>query len=105
MKTTRRRRAPSSADNNEASDLIMECASCGIAEVDDIKLKERDDCDLVRYCCDEYQKNHQPEHDEESKIKMRERAAELRDELLFKQPASCAILGIARFAVYLCRLT
>ena len=25
----------------------MSCASCGIAEVDDIKLKKCDDCDLV----------------------------------------------------------
>ena len=56
------------------------CASCGIAEVDDIKLKECDGCDLVRYCSDECHELHRPGHESECK----ERAAELRDELLFK---------------------
>ena len=60
------------------------CASCGIAEVDDIKLKDCDDCDLVRYCSDECKENHKTEHEEACK----KRAAELRDELLFKQPES-----------------
>ena len=60
------------------------CASCGIAEVDEIKLKECDDCDLVRYCSDECQTEHKTEHTEACK----KRAAELRDELLFKQPES-----------------
>eukprot|EP00986_Skeletonema_menzelii_P020423 scaffold31141_cov154-Skeletonema_menzelii.AAC.2 len=57
------------------------CASCGVAEVDEIKLKECDDCDLVRYCSDECQIDHKPDHEEACK----KRAAELRDELLFKQ--------------------
>ena len=60
------------------------CASCGIAEVDDIKLTECDNCDLVRYCSDECKANHHPQHEEACK----KRAAELRDELLFKQPES-----------------
>ena len=63
------------------------CASCGIAEVDDIKLMECDDCDLVRYCSDECKENHRSEHEEACK----KRAAELRDELLFKQPESSHI--------------
>jgi len=63
------------------------CASCGIAEVDDIKLKECTDCDLVRYCSDECQKEHESQHVEACK----KRAAELRDELLFKQPESSHI--------------
>ena len=58
------------------------CACCGIAEIDDIKLVPCDDCDLVKYCSDECQENHRSEHEEECK----KRAAELRDELLFKQP-------------------
>jgi len=58
------------------------CAACGSAEVDDIKLKECDDCDLVRYCSDACLKEHEPTH-KEACVK---RAAELRDELLFKQP-------------------
>ena len=64
--------------------VVMCCASCGIAEVDDIKLKECADCDLVLYCSDECQKNHKSQHKEDCK----KRAAELRDELLFKQPES-----------------
>ncbi len=60
------------------------CALCGIAEVDDIKLKECSDCDLVRYCSDECQREHKSQHEEACK----ERAAKLRDELLFKQPES-----------------
>ena len=60
------------------------CASCGIAEINDIKLKECNDCGLVRYCSDECQHNHKSEHEAACK----KRAAELRDELLFKQPES-----------------
>ncbi|KAK1733617.1 hypothetical protein QTG54_015660 [Skeletonema marinoi] len=61
---------------------ISVCAACGIAEVDEVKMKECADCDLVRYCSDECQKNHATLHKEACK----KRAAELRDELLFKQP-------------------
>ena len=60
------------------------CASCGIAEVDDVKLVPCDGCDLVKYCGDECQRDHKSQHEEECK----KRAAELRDELLFKQPKS-----------------
>ena len=60
------------------------CASCGIAEIDDIKLMECDGCDLVRYCSDECRENHTTEHHKACK----KRAAELRDELLFKVPES-----------------
>ena len=60
------------------------CASCGIAEVDDIKLKECDGCDLVKYCSAACMEDHKSEHEEECK----KRASELRDELLFLQPES-----------------
>eukprot|EP00984_Skeletonema_dohrnii_P034197 scaffold33495_cov105-Skeletonema_dohrnii-CCMP3373.AAC.6 len=60
------------------------CASCGIAEVDNIKLTECNDCDLVRYCSVACQRDHIPHHLRDCKV----RAAELRDELLFKQPES-----------------
>ncbi len=63
---------------------IISCASCGVAEVDDIKLKECSACDLVRYCSDACRDDHKSEHEESCKI----RAAKLRDELLFKQPES-----------------
>ena len=60
------------------------CASCGVAEVDDIQLKDCDDCDLVKYCSDACQELHRPEHAGECK----KRAAKLQDEILFKQPES-----------------
>ena len=60
------------------------CASCGITEIDDITLVECDGCDLVRYCSDECREDHKSEHEDECM----KRAAELRDELLFKQPES-----------------
>ena len=60
------------------------CASCGIAGIDDIKLKDCDDCDLVKYCSDECQKEHRQQNEEDCK----KRAAELKDEILFKQPES-----------------
>ena len=70
------------SEENEA--VLSCCAACGIAEVDDIKLKECGECDLVRYCSNACQKNHKSQHKEACKM----RAAELRDELLFRQPES-----------------
>ena len=72
------------AEDSAAVDLVSFCASCGIAEVDDIELSECKSCDLVRYCSDECQREHKSKHEEAYK----KRAAELRDELLFKQPES-----------------
>ena len=72
------------SEDNHQADLTCCCASCGITEIDDIELKECDGCDLVRYCSDECQENHKSEHEEACK----KRAADLRDELLFKQPES-----------------
>ena len=60
------------------------CATCGKAEIDDIKLKDCDGCDLVRYCSDACRQLHRQKH----AGKCRKRVAELRDELLFKQPES-----------------
>ena len=68
-----------SRGNLEVADTC--CASCGAAEVDDVELTECDGCDLVRYCSDECREDHRTEHE----TKCKERAAELRDELLFKQ--------------------
>ena len=62
-------------------DTMQCCASCGIAGLDDIKLKDCD-CDLVKYCSDECQEDHRPKHEEECK----KRVAELHDEILFEQP-------------------
>ena len=68
----------------EAASTDMCCASCGIAEVDDVKLKKCDACDLVGYCGDKCQREHLSQHDPSCK----KRAAELREEILFKQPES-----------------
>jgi len=71
-------------DLEEASNMMMFCAACGIAGGDDIKLKKCTACKSVRYCGVKCQKEHRPQHKKECK----KRAAELRDELLFKQPES-----------------
>ncbi len=96
------------SDENEAVDTSSTCASCGISEIDDIKLVPCDDCDLVKYCSDECQEEHKSQHKEECK----KRAAELREELLFKQPESshlgdCPICSVplpidSRFIMFNC---
>jgi len=61
------------------------CASCGIAEVDDVKLMVCDaNCTLVQYCSVACQRDHRPLHEAMCK----KRVAELRDDLLFAQPGS-----------------
>ena len=104
-----------SEEKNEAVDILLPsscCASCGVAEVDDVKLKECTNCDLVHYCSVDCQTNHKSEHEEACY----KRAAELRDELLFKQPESthfgdCPIcmlpmlLDIKKCATMLCCTT
>mmetsp|Transcript_8934 Transcript_8934/g.15178 ORF Transcript_8934/g.15178 Transcript_8934/m.15178 type:complete len:93 (-) Transcript_8934:217-495(-) len=71
-------------DLEGASNMMMYCAACGIAGADDIKLKKCTACKSVRYCGVKCQKEHRPKHKKECK----NRAAELRDEILFKQPES-----------------
>jgi TPR repeat protein len=70
--------------NLEVAGDMMCCASCGIAEGGDIKLKTCTACKSVRYCGFKCQKEHRPQHKKECK----KRTAELRDEVLFKQPKS-----------------
>ncbi len=72
----------SSAATGDDVDEI--CASCGITGGDNIKLKNCTACKLVKYCCVECQRNHRSQH----KRACKKRAAELKDELLFKQPES-----------------
>ena len=71
-------------DKGEEDDGMRCCASCGVAGGDDIKLKKCTACHLVRYCSVKCQKDHWPKH----KKGCKKRAAELRDEILFKQPES-----------------
>ena len=63
----------------EAVDEV--CANCGIAALDNVKLKKCA-CLLVQYCGVECQKNHRPHH----KKACKKRLAELREDLLFMQP-------------------
>jgi hypothetical protein len=58
------------------------CANCGKAAVDNVKLKKCGGCELVKYCSVDCQKNHRPQH----KKACKQRAAELRDDKLFRLP-------------------
>eukprot|EP00985_Skeletonema_marinoi_P020090 scaffold11772_cov183-Skeletonema_marinoi.AAC.9 len=60
------------------------CASCGITANDDVKLKKCTACHLVKYCGVKCQREHRSKH----KRACKKRAAEIRDEILFKQPES-----------------
>lgn len=72
-----------SAEIESKSDTPSSCASCGVAEGDAVKLKNCSDaCHLVRYCSVECQRKHRSTH----KRACKKRAAELRDEILFRQP-------------------
>ncbi len=69
--------------DDKTTPSVEVCASCGIAEVDDIKLKICDGgCDLVKYCSDDCQENHREQHEEECK----NRKEEMHDKQLFTQP-------------------
>ena len=67
-----------------SNDSISTCANCGKGGEGeaDIQLKTCTACKLVKYCSRECQIAHRPQHKKECK----KRAAELHDEVLFKQP-------------------
>ncbi len=73
----------SAATMDEADEV---CASCGVkgGGDDNITLKNCNGCFLVKYCSVKCQREHWPQHKKECK----KRAAELKDEILFKQPES-----------------
>ena len=76
-----------SADNIVAQARMMFCASCGKSELDGITLTECADCKSVRYCSDDCQEDHQPQHEVKCKeYQEAHRAAKLRDEILFRLP-------------------
>ena len=58
------------------------CANCGVAKTDGIKLTPCHICDLVSYCSEECKNNHQEAHDAECKV----RNLEMFDKILFRQP-------------------
>ena len=70
--------------NSESENKISHCANCGKAGGNEIKLKRFSACHLVSYCGIKCQKEHRPKHKRDCK----KRAAELREELLFRQPES-----------------
>ena len=73
----------SSDEEAAAAAVDMLCACCGVAAIDDVKLKDCDDgCNLVKYCSNECQELHRPENAGECK----KRLAEIRDKDLFEQP-------------------
>ena len=72
----------SAVDEEATGGMMMCCASCGKAEVDEIKLKICTACKLVKYCSVDCQKNHRPLH----KKACKKRAAEIREDNLFTQP-------------------
>ncbi len=71
-----------SSEEEQADEV---CASCGKAKVDDIKLKICTACKLVKYCSVACQKNHRKQH----KKACKKRAAEIKDDRLFKHPDGC----------------
>ena len=62
--------------------IVICCADCGGVAGEGISLKACKSCMFVKYCNAECQKNHWPKH----KAACKQRAAELRDEALFKDP-------------------
>ncbi len=64
------------------ANTMMCCASCGKTEADDVKLKICTACKLVKYCSVDCQRNHRSQH----KRACKKRAAEIRDDKLFRQP-------------------
>jgi hypothetical protein len=68
-------------DNKEISEPAS-CVNCGQEENDEVKLKGCVACKLVKYCNRDCQIAHRPQH----KKACTKRAAELHEELLFKQP-------------------
>ena len=64
------------------NEIAVCCADCGGVAGGGISLKACKSCMFVKYCNADCQKNHWPKH----KAACKQRAAELRDEALFKDP-------------------
>ena len=79
-------------DNSNKDDISNICANCGKGEESTNSLKACTACKLVKYCNRECQIAHRPQH----KKACKKRAAELHDELLFKEvePVDCPICMI-----------
>jgi tetratricopeptide (TPR) repeat protein len=97
------------SSNVEQQAVEEVCASCGITGGDDVKLRLCTACKLVKYCGVDCQKNHRPQHKKQCK----KRAAEIRDDKLFKQPdeshlGECSLcclplpIDIKKWTIYTC---
>ena len=75
-----RRRSIASLMSVGMNQINARCADCGVEGGASLKMCKS--CKLVKYCNAECQKNHWPTHKKQCK----QRAAELRDEALFKDP-------------------
>lgn len=64
--------------------LMCSCGSIAKDDDDDIKLNKCTPCEIDRYCIEKCLKEHRPQYEEVSEQRM----AEIRDEILFKQPES-----------------
>ena len=73
----------SNTSTSESEHNMTACANCGKGEETGINLKSCAACMLVKYCSRDCQVAHRPQHKKECK----KRAAELREEKLFQQPA------------------
>ena len=68
--------------NSMMVEIAVCCADCGGVAGGGVSLKACKSCMSVKYCNADCQKNHWPKH----KAACKQRAAELRDEALFKDP-------------------
>ena len=76
-------------DDIVAQARMMFCAACGKSELDGLTLTECADCKSVRYCSDKCRHDHRSQHEVKCKeYQEAHQAAELRDEILFRQPES-----------------
>ncbi len=82
MSNTAKADTEAKEEEGGAAEADICCANCGATEVDDIKLEECTNCDLVKYCSDKCREEHREEHEEHCKT----RKAELHDKELFTQP-------------------
>jgi hypothetical protein len=63
--------------------MLSCCANCGIAELDEIKLEERTDCNVVKYCSDKCREEHR---ELQLYLILVSHCALLHDRKLFTQP-------------------
>jgi TPR repeat protein len=97
---TAREALPNNDREGDATTISC-CAECGKEEDGDLSLKTCKSCKAVKYCGAACQRKHWPKHKNECK----QRAAELRDEALFKDPPAkedCPICFLPMTIKFIC---